>query len=347
VAEDGDGLTGVDSIVIEVTKSVNSQPVASAGLDTAIPPGGDLRMDGTGSFDPDGDSLLYYWTIKAQPLGSQASIRDPETPQPEFTGDLEGEYEIELVVFDAEIGSVSDTIVVTVRADACPPLAPRDVRDGHWAFPDICAIYNAGITVGCSLAPPLYCPNGDVTRAEMATFIVRAMGEEGNLPSYQGYFGDVSAGQWYTGYVERLYELGITTGCSGVPLLYCPTGLITRAEMAAFVIRALGEEGNLPSYQGYFADVPVGMWYTAHVERLYQLGVTIGFPDGTYRPEDPVGRDEMAAYMQRAWDLATPATVAADEGQSPLEGLPVMGGFGAMMAGVATAGWLTRRRWRP
>ena len=110
----------------------------------------------------------------------------------------------------------------------------------HWAHPYVEALAGSGITGGCSADPPLYCPGQPVTRAQMAVFILRAMGHADHLPSYQGYFDDVPAGLWFTGFVEHLSEHGITSGCSTSPPRYCPGSAVTRAQMAVFIVRAFG-----------------------------------------------------------------------------------------------------------
>jgi hypothetical protein len=51
-----------------------------------------------------------------------------------------------------------------------------DVPPGHPFFPFIEALVAAGITIGCSESPPLFCPDGVVTRKQMAAFIARALG---------------------------------------------------------------------------------------------------------------------------------------------------------------------------
>ena len=76
----------------------------------------------------------------------------------------------------------------------------------------------------------------------MAAFILRALDHADDLPPYQGYFSDVPQGQWFTGYVEHLFEQRITGGCATNPLRYCPSNAVSRAEMAAFIVRAW----NLP-----------------------------------------------------------------------------------------------------
>jgi hypothetical protein len=61
---------------------------------------------------------------------------------------------------------------------SAPPVTPsfNDVPTNHPFFPFIEALVAAGITGGCSASPPLYCPDGVVTRKQMAAFISRALG---------------------------------------------------------------------------------------------------------------------------------------------------------------------------
>ena len=49
-----------------------------------------------------------------------------------------------------------------------------------------------------------------------------------------------------------------------------------------------------------FSDVPTDHQYYDAVEWAATNGITVGYPDGTYRPDDPVSRGEMAVFLQRA-----------------------------------------------
>ena len=168
---------------------------------------------------------------------------------------------------------------------------------------DIEAIALAGITLGCN--PPVndqYCPSQNVTRAEAATFLLRLIGES-PLAEYRGYFLDVPQGQWYTGYVERAYELGITLGYEDGT--FAPDGAVTRSETAALLLRALGEDLVDFTATGVFADVEPDAWYIEEVERLGELGITTGCSISPLRfcPNDSVKRDQMGSFLARAIGL--------------------------------------------
>lgn len=170
--------------------------------------------------------------------------------------------------------------------------------DGLDAEADIETIAALGITQGCN--PPdndRFCPDRGVTRAEMAAFLVRALGEEGAIESYQGLFSDVPSSAWYSGYVERLAQLGITTGTG--PEVFAPDRIVSRAEMAAFLVRAFATGAWEPT--GVFSDVPETAWYIEEVEELYDLAVTRGCSTEPLRycPESPVTRAQMASFLAR------------------------------------------------
>ena len=71
-------------------------------------------------------------------------------------------------------------------------------------------------------------------------------------------FADVPVGHSAQREIEGIYKVGVTTGCAANPLRYCPEGTVTRAEMAAFLIRASSPPGYTPPacVTPTFADVP-------------------------------------------------------------------------------------------
>lgn len=103
--------------------------------------------------------------------------------------------------------------------------------------------------------------------------------------------------------IESLADLGVTRGCNP-PIIdrYCPSQSVTRAEMAVFLTRALDDVTSPSTGLGAFSDVPSGVWYTDAIARMYELGISTGYADGTYRPNDPVSRGEMAVFLDRAFE---------------------------------------------
>ena len=97
-------------------------------------------------------------------------------------------------------------------------------------------LYELEITTG--YRDGTYGPQNNVSREEMATFLVRAV--EGEPPTNYcdsgSLFLDVTPDMWSCRYIKRLKELGITTGYKDGT--YGPYDLVTRAQMAAFLSRA-------------------------------------------------------------------------------------------------------------
>jgi hypothetical protein len=95
---------------------------------------------------------------------------------------------------------------------------------------DINLVANAGITSGCAAGK--FCPAASVPRDQMASFLARAVGLTGSAPNA---FTDDNGNQ-HEPNINLAAQAGITTGCGGTK--YCPAGLVTRGQMAAFLHRA-------------------------------------------------------------------------------------------------------------
>jgi hypothetical protein len=102
-----------------------------------------------------------------------------------------------------------------------------------------------GISTGCAAGtPPPYCPTSNVTRDAMAKFLL--LGKHGSSfnpsPATGTVFADVQTGTFLAKWMEELKAESITGGCqAGVPLpFYCPTGTVTRGEMAKFIRATFG-----------------------------------------------------------------------------------------------------------
>ena len=72
-------------------------------------------MDGTSSYDVDGDMLTYEWSLVSKPHGSETSFSDPTAPTPSFTMDSSGSYVVQLVVHDGAMTSDPDIVVIATH----------------------------------------------------------------------------------------------------------------------------------------------------------------------------------------------------------------------------------------
>ncbi|HSM45191.1 MAG TPA: VanW family protein, partial [Acidimicrobiia bacterium] len=105
---------------------------------------------------------------------------------------------------------------------------------------DINKIAAAGFTLGCN--PPTnthYCPDRGVTRAEMATLLVRAFPDQVPDSAPDAFSDDNDS--VHENDINRIAAGGITKGCNPPQnTQYCPREQVTRAQMATFLVRALG-----------------------------------------------------------------------------------------------------------
>ncbi|MBL8216994.1 MAG: S-layer homology domain-containing protein [Bryobacterales bacterium] len=113
-------------------------------------------------------------------------------------------------------------------------------------------------------------------------------------------FTDVTPTHPFFDAINFLGANRVTTGCNGSAQTYCPEAVMTRAEMAAFIVRSLyGETFTAPSAP-YFSDVPAGHASFRYIQKLRELDVTNGCTAASYCPDAPVTRGQMAAFLIRA-----------------------------------------------
>jgi hypothetical protein len=178
-----------------------------------------------------------------------------------------------------------------------------DVAPTDYYYAAINALAQSGITAGCGNNG--YCPQQDVTRDDMAIFIVRAIyGGDNFTYSSTPYFTDVQPGYFAFKWIQKLYELGVTAGCSSN--MYCPTEVVTRDQMAIFITRTrlgLYLAGSPPlftySSTPSFADVPSTEFAFPWIQRLQEENITGGCSSTDYCPSEPVIRGDMAIFVMR------------------------------------------------
>ncbi|RJQ21481.1 MAG: PKD domain-containing protein [Nitrospiraceae bacterium] len=121
IVTDSIGLVGAaDEVLIS---TYNTPPVADAGPDQVIVfIGTNVQLNGSTSYDDDGDDITYQWTMTSKPAGSLASLSAPASSMPNFGVDVYGDYVISLTVTD-EYGAVSAANTVTISFANIKPVA--------------------------------------------------------------------------------------------------------------------------------------------------------------------------------------------------------------------------------
>lgn len=174
-----------------------------------------------------------------------------------------------------------------------------DVPPDAWYREEVQEFLNQGYL---DSRQPLFRASDRSIRAEFIKLVVELNGGIlDEIPSKPS-FSDVSAGDWFFGYLEESGREGWTKGdgdCFGKkPCNVRPHDPITRAEAAVLMRRAFGKKrlGKAPA----FADNPAGDWFTDAVQAAADHCILRG-DDGTrnVRPHDFVNRAEMVAMLYR------------------------------------------------
>jgi hypothetical protein len=188
---------------------------------------------------------------------------------------------------------------------ACPPEQIPDAGfedtagNTHEAAINCLAFYE--ITQGTT--PTTYSPHATVRRDQMATFIARFLEVSGvDLPEEPVHaFADVPPDHVHALRINQLAELGVVGGFPDGT--YRPADTVLRDQMAAFINRGIGHvTGAELAGDPVFTDT-AGNPHEPHINGLASEGIVAGFGDGTYRPRDPVFRDQMASFIMRTVDL--------------------------------------------
>lgn len=138
-------------------------------------------------------------------------------------------------------------------------------------------------------------PDASMTRAEAVTVFYRLY--DGEYPEFErhmsnGTFEDVRTDCWFYKEVETLYNIGIVDGTD--EHTFAPDAPVTRAEFAVMAARFANldyEGGNI------FEDVPVGHWAYSYINAAANAGWVKGYPDGSFRPDEPISRAEVVRLV--------------------------------------------------
>jgi hypothetical protein len=160
-----------------------------------------------------------------------------------------------------------------------------------------------GVTGGCSSTS--YCPAAGTSREQMAVFVLVAKEGAGYVPPActAPVFGDVPPSSPACPWIEELARRGVVGGCGGGN--YCPGAMVTREQMAVFVLRTLDPALAPPACATpMFDDVPPSSPFCRWIEELARRAVVSGCGGGNYCPLGPVTREQMGVFISVTFSLA-------------------------------------------
>ncbi len=241
------GFTGGDKQIEDIVLAVDQQPPSiDAGQSFSAPENiavGAIVGMVSGGDDNRADTIT--WSITDGNANGAFTI-DPTTGAIKTTKALDFEttnaYVLSVTISDGS-SQASTTVGITVTdVDETIPSAGFGDTIGTLFEKSIDWMAFTGITAGCN--PPdndLYCPSATVTRGQMAAFLVRAL----NLPATSANYFTDDDNSIFEDSINRVAQAGITRGCNPPANdLFCPSGTVTRGQMAAFLVRALGYTDN-------------------------------------------------------------------------------------------------------
>jgi len=193
----------------------------------------------------------------------------------------------------ATLKSTTNSIYVVLELDN----SFADVN-GHWAQSYVETIANKLIVEGYEDGS--FGPDRNITRAEFATLIVRALGLNGKAaPDSQ--FLDVSTSDWFEGAVALAYDAGIVNGYEDGT--FQANKVITREELAAMVVRASAYAGAELSASvdvlDAFSDADSIVWAHEEIAAAVEAGIVTGYEDDTFRATKTATRAEAVTMINR------------------------------------------------
>ena len=161
-----------------------------------------------------------------------------------------------------------------------------------------------------------FCPDEFVDRSTLAVWLVRVLDGVDPAPVGSSEFSDVADNHPWGDHIARLAELNVTRGCSQGT--FCPDGIVTREQMASFLVRAFQlEEASPPG----FVDVLEGSTHFAAINSLAEANITTGCSAEPLRfcPRQNVTRAQFATFLYRAINVGSSISEGSSISDSFLE----------------------------
>jgi len=175
--------------------------------------------------------------------------------------------------------------------------------NGHWSETHVESMANKLIVEGYE--DGTFGPDRQITRAELATLIVRALGLSSKTTAAAADFSDVASGDWFANAVALAADAGIVHGYEDGT--FQPNKVITREELAAMVVRASAFAGTNLSVEASEAssilasleDADSIVWADAEIAAAVDAGIVQGYKDGTFGAVKTATRAEASTMIRR------------------------------------------------
>ena len=174
-------------------------------------------------------------------------------------------------------------------------------------------------------------PDNNITRAEFVTIINRAFGYKkiGTTP-----FKDVKESDWYLDDVAIAYNVGYINGTS--KSTFSPTKEITREEAAVILARNLMMQASVGESTSFTDSRELSSWSRGLVDTAASYKLISGYPDGSFRPHNPITRGETAIMVVNA--VGTPVSKAEEYQLGSVYGNVLITASGATLKNTTIAG---------
>ncbi|MDO4917790.1 MAG: ExeM/NucH family extracellular endonuclease [Rothia sp. (in: high G+C Gram-positive bacteria)] len=196
---------------------------------------------------------------------------------------------------DAYRSSDHDPKIVGFNLPAPNVKGFKDVHPGDAFYSDISWLGQTGITTGWD--DGTFRPQDQVARNQMAAFFYRLAGSPEYIAPATSPFKDVATTDPFYKEISWMAQQGIAKGWDDGT--FRPNEPVHRGAMAAFFYRLAGSPYYVAPKTSNFSDVKTSDLFAKEVSWLASCGITTGWDDGTFRPQDAITRDAMAAFIYR------------------------------------------------
>jgi hypothetical protein len=202
------------------------------------------------------------------------------------------------------LGAVGCAVLASSLIASGVSAASASFKDmqGHWAEQGVQLLQERGIAGG--YPDGTFKPNNTVSKVEFFTMLNKVMGFKNTQAPL---FTDVAAKDWYYNEVAKALAAGYISGEYKDGAALNPGAAITRQEAALMIMKAFRANPSKDLAvlkQANFKDAnQIDSWRKPAIDYMLSGNIMKGFPDRTFKPKDKVTRAQIAAIMNRVYEL--------------------------------------------